>query len=47
MRPFHVIMLAIFRTEMIEVRLAKHHEMVEAFLLQRLDESLDVSVSVR
>lgn len=46
MGPFHVVMLAIFRTEMIEVGFAEDDEMVEAFLLKRLNESLDVCVGV-
>jgi hypothetical protein len=46
MRPFHVIMLAILRAEVIEVGFNEDDEMIEAFLLKRLNESLDKCVGI-
>ena len=46
-RPFLVIMLHESRDNVVEVLLAKHHEVVQALLPQRLDESLDVGGHVR
>ena len=46
MRPLQQIVLAVFAAEIVEMVAAEHDEMVQAFLLDRLDEALDKGTSV-
>ena len=47
MRPFFVVMLQPLRHQVVEVPLTKNNEVVEALLLDRLDEPLHEGVRVR
>ena len=47
MRPFRQIVLNVLRDQVIEVVLAKDDEVVEAFVLDRLNPPLDEGVLIR
>ena len=42
MRAFQIVMQSPFPVHVVQVSFAHDHELVEAFLLQALDESFDV-----
>lgn len=46
-RPLHVVVLEPLGNQVVEVPLAQDHEVVEALLLNRLDEPFDIGVGVR
>lgn len=46
-RPLGVEMFHVFADEMVEVLLAKHDEVIQAFLLARLNPALHVSILIR
>ena len=46
-RPFRGVVLYELPHQVIQVPLAEHHELVQALLLNRLDEPFDVGVEVR
>ncbi len=46
MRAFEMVVLQEFSNEKVKVPLAKHHEVIEALLSERLDEPLDESARV-
>jgi hypothetical protein len=47
MRPLLVVVIQPLRHEEVEVPFVQNHKVVEAFLLDLLDEALDTGVGVR